>query len=381
MNDTATEETIANTISDTMTETDSATTLDNEPAKEKASKSSSKSGVISDIKGLSGVQKAAIFIISVGPKDAARMLKLLREDEVEEITMEVAKIKNVKPSVVDTVLKEFYQTMQAKKYILEGGYDYAHEILTQIGGAVNAEKVLKKLKAQSGTSVFDEFQASKITQITNFIQNEHPQVAALIFSQLNVQKSAEILSYLPEELQGEIMHRLASMDKISSEVIEEIEEVIKEQMGGMDVIGDRVKSGTHTVAQILNEAEINVERHVLEDIQGRDAQMADEIKEQMFLFEDIKEFDDRTVQLIVNEMEKADLVMGLKGVSEELSSKFMSNMSSRAADMLQEDMEALGPVPLKDVKEAQQRIIRKIKQLEEEGQITTRKMDEEEIVE
>ncbi|MEX2601689.1 MAG: flagellar motor switch protein FliG [Balneolaceae bacterium] len=380
MNDTATEETLTKTLSESVTETESAKTTDIDNGNE-SKKSSKKSGVISDFAGLSGIQKAAIFIISVGPKDAARMLKLLREDEVEEITMEVAKIRNVKPSVVDTVLKEFYQTMQAKKYILEGGYDYAHEILTQIGGAVNAEKVLKKLKAQSGTSVFDEFQSSKITQITNFIQNEHPQVAALIFSQLHVQKSAEILSYLPEELQGEIMHRLASMDKISSEVIEEIEEVIKEQMGGMDVIGDRVKSGTHTVAQILNEAEINVERHVLEDIQGRDAQMADEIKEQMFLFEDITEFDDRTVQLIVNEMEKADLVMGLKGVSDELSSKFMSNMSSRAADMLQEDMEALGPVPLKDVKEAQQRIIRKIKQLEEEGQITTRKMDEEEIVE
>ena len=171
------------------------------------------------------------------------------------------------------------------------------------------------------------------------------------------------------------------MDKISSEVIEEIEEVIKEQMGGMDALGDRVKSGTATVAQILNGADISVERQVLDSIQERDSKMADSIKEQMFLFEDIIHFDDRTVQLIINEMEKADLVMGLKGVEAELSQKFLGNMSNRAADMLKEDMEALGPVPLKDVKDAQGRIIKKIKELEDDGQISTRKMEDEEIVE
>lgn len=337
-----------------------------------------KSGNITDASELTGAQKAAVIIISVGTKSAAGMLKSLNDSEVEEITLEIAKMRNVKPEVVESIMEEFYQMMEAKQYMLEGGFDYAQELLAELGGD---EKVLKKLKAQSGNTVFDEFQESKIMQITNFIQNEHPQVAALILSQLHVEKSAEILGHLDEEMQGEIVFRLASMDKISSEVIEEIEEVIKEQMGGMDTLGDRVKSGTATVAQILNEAEISVERHVLENIQQRDPQMADDIKEQMFLFEDIIHFDDRTVQLIINEMEKADLVMGLKGVDEVLSQKFLANMSNRAASMLQEDMDALGPVPLKDVKEAQQRIIKKIKQLEEEGQITTRKMDEEEIVE
>ncbi len=340
-----------------------------------------KNEIIDDVSKLTGAQKAAVFIITIGTQAASEMLKSLKPAEVEEVTMEIAKIKNVKAEVVDSVLKEFYQMMEAKQYILEGGFEYAEEVLSKLGGSENSEKMLRKLKAHSGTSVFDEFQESKITQITNFIQNEHPQVAALIFSQLHVDKSAEILVHLEEELQGEIMYRLASMEKISSEVIEEIEEVIKEQMGGMDSLGDRVKSGTQTVAHILNEAEISVERHVLENIQARDSQMADDIKEQMFLFEDIIHFDDRTVQLIINEMEKTDLVMGLKGVEGELASKFLSNMSNRAADMLREDMEALGPVPLKDVKEAQSRIIKKIKELEEDGQITTRKMEEEEIVE
>lgn len=340
-----------------------------------------KNNLLDNVSKLSGAQKAAVFIITVGVKTASEMLKNMKPAEVEEITIEIAKIRNVKTEVVDSIMKEFYQLMEAKQYVLEGGFEYAHELLAEVGGEANSEHILRKLKAQSGTTIFDEFQESKMNQITNFIQNEHPQVAALIFSQLQIERSAEILGHLDEEMQGEIIYRLASMDKISSEVIEEIEEVIKEQMGGMDALGDRVKSGTATVAQILNDAEISVERRVLENIQQRDPKMADDIKEQMLLFEDIIHFDDRTVQLIINEMEKTDLVMGLKGVNDELSNKFLSNMSTRAADMLREDMDALGPVPLKDVKEAQQRIIKKIKELEENGQITTRKMDTEEIVE
>lgn len=337
--------------------------------------------LIGDVSQLTGTQKAAVFIITVGKQTASEMMKSLKNSEVEDIMLEIAKMRNVKTEVVDAVLKEFYQMMEAKQYILEGGFDYANELLAEMGGGENSDKMLRKLKAQSGTSVFDEFQETKITQIAHFIQNEHPQVAALIFSQLHMDKAAEILVHLEPEMQGEIMFRLASMDKISSEVIEEIEEVIKEQMGGMDALGDRVKSGTATVAQILNEAEITVERHVLDSIQARDSKMADDIKEQMFLFEDILHFDDRTVQLIINEMEKADMVMGLKGVDEELTQKFLGNMSNRAADMLKEDMEALGPVALKDVKDAQSRIIKKIKELEDDGQISTRKMEEEEIVE
>lgn len=336
---------------------------------------------IKTIDDLTGVQKAAVLIMSVGSRSASSMMASLNEYEVEKITMEIARLQDVKSDVVDAVMQKFYDLMEVKQYMVKGGVEYAEELLAHLGDGADKEKILKKLKAQSGNTVFDEFQRTKITQIAHFIQNEHPQVAALIFSQLDIEKTAEILEYLEPEQQAEIVYRLASMDKISSEVIEEIEEVIREHMGGMDTMGDRIKSGTYTVAQILNNADINVERHVLEKIGERDYQMASEIKEQMFLFEDIIHFDDRTVQLIINEMEKADLVMGLKGVAEELSEKFLRNMSSRAADMLREDMEALGPVPLKDVKDAQNRIIKKIKQLEEDGQITTRKMDEEEIVE
>lgn len=328
---------------------------------------------------LTGPQKAAILIMSVGTKSATEMMKSLKEKEIEQITLEIARMKNIRPEMVDSVLQEYYTLMEVKQYVINGGVDYAQQLINELGG--NSEKMLKKLKAQSGSTVFKEFQETKTSQIAAFIQNEHPQVAALIFSQLRVEKTAEILGELDAELQGEITYRLAMMDKISPDVIDEIEEVIKEHMGGMDNLGDRVKSGSNIVAQILNGADITVEKNVLESIEERDEQLAQEIKEQMFLFEDIAVFDDKTVQIIINELDKADMVMGLKGVAEEISSKFLGNMSSRAADMLREDMEALGPVPLKEVKDAQNRIIKKIKDLEDAGQISTRVMGEEEVVE
>ncbi len=330
---------------------------------------------------LSGEQKAAIFVMNIGSKAAGKMMEHLKPREVEAITLAIANMQNIKPHVVDAVMNDYYRIMSNDAFVLEGGADYANELLDVLGDNIDKDKVRQKLRASSESTAFDEFQESKMTQITNFLEKEHPQVAALIFSQLEEKKTAEILSHLDESLRGEIIYRLSSMEKISTEVIEEIEEVIKEQMGGMYTVGDRLKSGTSAVAQILNEAEISVERHILGIIQERDPQMADEIKQQMFLFEDIVHFDDRTVQTIINEMEKSDLVMGLKGVDEKVKNKFIENMSERAGGMLQEDMDALGPVPLKDVKEAQQRIIRNIKELEEDGQITTRKMSEEEIVE
>ncbi|MCG8372963.1 MAG: flagellar motor switch protein FliG [Balneolales bacterium] len=324
---------------------------------------------------LTGTQKAAILIMSVGTKSAAEMMKSLKEKEIESITLEIARMKNIRPEMVDSVLQEYYTLMEVKQYVINGGVDYAQQLLSELGGS--SDKMLKKLKAQSGSTVFEEFQETKVQQIATFIQGEHPQVAALIFSQLRVEKTAEILGLLDKELQADITYRLAMMEKISPDVIEEIEEVIKEHMGGMDTMGDRVKSGTAIVAQILNGADIAVEKNVLEGIEDRDEHIAQEIKEQMFLFEDVVNFDDKTIQVIINEIEKADLVMGLKGTADEISIKFLGNMSSRAADMLREDMEALGPVPLKEVKDAQNRIIKKIKELEDAGQISTRKAEEE----
>jgi len=269
-----------------------------------------KKRVISDVSQLTGAEKAAIFITNLGTKNAGPLFKHLREKEIEAITLAIAGMDNIKPNVVDTVMSEYYRMMSNDELLLEGGQDYANQLLEELGDDIDSDKVRQKLKANSENTAFADFQESKITQITNFLKNEHPQVIALIFSQLDEKRTAEILGQLDGDLQAEVIYRLTTMEKISTEVIEEIEEVIKEQMGGMYTVGDRIKSGTDAVAQILNEAEISVERHILGKIQERDAQMADDIKQQMFLFEDVIHFNDRTVQTIINEMEKADLVRG-----------------------------------------------------------------------
>lgn len=335
----------------------------------------------SDLNSLNGIQKAAVLMVTLGTRPAADILRTLTEQEVEAITLEIANMRNVDSDVVFGVLKEYYHAMVARNYTLEGGYDKARELLGLLGSKIDIDKVMRILKENTELTVFEQFQENKVQQIANFIQNEHPQVAALIFSQLRVERIAEILEHLEPEFQADVIYRLAAMDKITSEVVHEIEGVIKEQMGGMDALGDQVRSGTQTVAQILNEADMAVEKNVLDEIEERDPQMAEDIKEKMFLFEDIGTFDDRTLQLVIGELDWNDLVMGLKGVYDDLLNKFTFNMSTRASDMLGEDMAALGPVPVKEVKEAQQRIIRKIKELEEDGQIVIRKGADVEVVE
>lgn len=167
--------------------------------------------------------------MSIGTKSAAEMMKSLNEKEIEQITLEIAKMKNIRPTIVDFVLQEYYSLIQAEEYVINGGMDYAQQLLNELGG--DSDRMMRKLRAQLGSTVFKDFQETKTNQIADFIRNEHPQVAALIFSQLRVEKTAEILSLLDPELQGEITYRLAMMDKISSDVIDEIEEVIKEHMG------------------------------------------------------------------------------------------------------------------------------------------------------
>jgi len=334
-----------------------------------------------EVASLTGIQKVAILMISLGLETASKLLKNMRDHEVEKVSLEIAMMNNLSPEVADAVVEEFYMIMQNKQFGLEGGISYAKTVLAEALGSKEANEIFRKIETKTGTNVFGVFETSDINNIVQFIQNEHPQVAALILSQLKPERSAEILSYLDEKFQFEIAYRLASMDQISVEVITEIEEVIKEHIGGIDALGERVKGGADAVASILNEANVSVEKNVIKSIEEVDPLLAQKIRNQMFLFEDIVHLDDRTVRLIINEMDKSDMVLGLKGVSDDLVNKFLNNMSARAKDMMRDDMEALGPVHIKEVEKAQQRIIQKIKQLEDAGTISTRKTTEAELVE
>ncbi len=337
--------------------------------------------LIDDISRLSGTQKVAVLLISLGVEKASTILKELRDEEVEEITVEIANMENVSPEVVDEVIKEFHTLMHSKRFILEGGMDYARHVLTETKGRQEVRGMMKRLESKTGNDTFGLFQSAETSQIVQFLQNEHPQIAAVILAHIKESRAADILTQLEPDFQGEVSLRMAKMGNVSSDVIEEIEEVIRDQISATYTQSENIRKGSSAVAKILNEADIATERMVLGNIEKLDAKLAEEIKNQMFLFEDIVDLDDRDVQNIIGVVDRSDLVMGLKGVDEQLVQKVLDNMSSRARDMFLEDMEATGQVHKKQVEEAQQRIVSQIKNLEEEGQISTRKASEEELVE
>lgn len=337
--------------------------------------------MIDDISSLSGTQKVAVLMISLGVEKASTILKELKDDEVEQITIEIAKMDDISPEVVDEVVKEFYGLMNEKRFLLEGGMDYARHVLTETKGRYEVRGMMKRLESKTGNDTFGLFQSAETAQIVQFLQNEHPQIAAVILAHLNLNRAAEILSALDPEFQGEVSMRMAKLGSVSPDVIEEIEEVIRDQVSATYTQAENIRKGSSAVANILNETDLATERRILENIEKLDPGLAEEIKNQMFLFEDLLDLDDRDVQAIIGVVERSDLVLGLKGVADELIQKVLDNMSSRAKEMLLEDMEASGPVHKKQVEEAQQRIVSEIKRLEEEGQITTRKSDSEELVE
>ena len=320
-------------------------------------------------------------MIALGVEQASHLLRELRDDEVEKITLEIAHMDNISGNVVEEVLAEFHELIEANKFIVEGGMDFARNVLEQTRDKEQVEALLKRLENVTGNDAFGMFQENDIAQIVQFIQNENPQIAAVILAHLKLEKAAEILSHLKEDLQVEVAYRLATMNTISAEVVEEISEVMQEQMSSLYSERDNVNRGTSALADILNEASIATERAVIENISKRDSDLAEEIKNQMFMFEDILDLDDRALQLIIAAIDKGDLVLALKGADDDMIQKFTGNMSSRASDMFQEDMEATGPVHVKQVEEAQQRILKKIKELETQGQVSTRKVNSGEMIE
>lgn len=337
--------------------------------------------MISNVSELSNTQKVAVLLISMGVERASMILKMLKDEEVEQITLEIASMDNINPEVVEKVIRDFYSLIQSEKFVLEGGMDYARNVLHETKDENEVRAMMKRLESKTGNDTFGLFQSAETTQIVQFLQNEHPQIAAIILGHLDIKRASEILRDFDAEFQGEVCMRMAKMGNISSDVIEEIEEVIRDHMGGTYAESENLRKGSSAIAEILNEADLATERSVLGNIEKLDENLANEIKNQMFLFEDIVELTDREVQSIISEIDRNDLVVGLKGVTEELIQKFLKNMSSRAKAMLLEDMEAAGQVHKMQVEESQQRIVSQIKKLEEEGKVSTRISSDEEWIE
>ncbi|GED70241.1 flagellar motor switch protein FliG [Brevibacillus reuszeri] len=320
-------------------------------------------------KELTGRQKAAILLISLGPEISAQVFKHLREDEIEQLTLEIANVRKVDTDEKDKILAEFHQIAVAKEVIAQGGITYAKDILQKALGETKAMDIINRLTANLQVRPFDFARKADPGQILNFIQNEHPQTIALVLSYLEAQQAAMILSALPQESQAEVAKRIATMDSTSPEVIAQVEQVLEQKLSATVTQDYTQAGGIEAIVAVLNGVDRGTERTILDSLEIQDPELAEEIKKRMFVFEDIATLDNRSIQRVIRDVENADLQLSLKVSSEEVREVIFRNMSKRMADTFKEEMEFMGPVRLRDVEEAQSRIVAIIRRLEEAGEI------------
>lgn len=318
---------------------------------------------------LTGRQKASIFMISLGPEKSAEVMKYLTEEEIEQITLEIASVRTIDSEQLEFVTEEFSQLYMASHYLAQGGIEYAKEVLEKALGNEKALNIISRLSSNLQIKPFDFVRNTDPSQVLNFIQGEHPQTIALIMSYLEADQAAAILSALPDERQAEVARRIAIMDRTSPEIIREVENILEKKITTMGAQDYTSAGGINFIVEILNKVDRATEKTILETLEIQDPVLSEEIKKLMFVFEDIIKMDDRSIQLVLREVESKDLALALKGSSEEVADKIKKNMSKRAAEMLVEEITFLGPVRLRDVEEAQQRIVNSIRRLEEAGEI------------
>lgn len=322
-----------------------------------------------DYDSLTAMQKAAIALVSFGPEVSALVLKGMHENDLESITIEIANMRDVPPEIESKVIEECHNIFMARQYISQGGVDFASEILEKAVGAAKAREILQRLESSFKTKGFSLLRDIDPKQLSGFFQNEHPQTTALILTQLASQQAASVLSELAPELQAEVSLRIATMEKISPEILKEIEATLEAHFGtdsGRDL---SVSGGAKTIAEILNLIDTTAEKNILQSLEAEDAELAAEIKNMMFVFDDLILLDDRSIQRLLKEVETKDLSTALKAASEEVKNKIFANVSERVAVMIKEEMEFMGPTRLSDVEAAQGRIVETVRRLEEEGQI------------
>ncbi len=331
-------------------------------------------------RALTGREKAAILLISLGKEKASEIYKHLSEDEIEQLTLEIANLSKVESDIKDQVLEEFYQLCLAQNYISEGGIGYARDILERALGSQKALEIINRLTSSLQVRPFDFVRKADPSQILNFIQNEHPQTIALVLAYLRPEQSAAIISSLPQDKQVEVATRIALMDRTSPDVIKEVERVLERKLSAMLTTDFTNAGGIQALVDILLSVDRGTEKHIMENLELQDSELAEEIRQRMFVFEDIVTLDNRSIQRFLREVDNNDLVLALKGASEEVSRVIFANMSKRLQDMIKEDMEYLGPVRLRDVENAQQKIVNIIRQLEEAGEIIISRGGGDEII-
>jgi flagellar motor switch protein FliG len=321
-----------------------------------------------DIK-LDAKKKAAAIIIDIGIENAARVYKYLRQEEIEQLTVEIATLQKLRPETVEETLNEFYELCLAQKYITEGGIDYARNILDKVMGSVEASNLIEKVSQSLQTRAFDFLKKADPKHLLSFIQSEHPQTIALILSYAKPEQASLILADLPREIQIDVAERIANMDRTSPEIIKEVEKTLENKFSSVVNVDLTEIGGVKYMAELLNAVDRSTEKYLLEELGKKDPKLTEDIRRRMFVFEDIVTLDSVAIQRFLREVDSKDLVIALKGTNDDVSQTVYSNMSKRMSETIQEDQQYLRGVRLRDVEEAQQRIVGIIRKLEEAGEI------------
>lgn len=335
---------------------------------------------MSAVKPLTGKQKTANFLVFMGPEKSAQLFKHMTEDEIEQLTLEIANLRKVSTDKMDEIFREFFELCLTNQFISQGGIEYAKEVLEKAYGSEKTLEIIGRISASLQVRPFDFIRKTEPGQLLNFIQGEHPQTIALILAYLEPEKSSAILSALPPERQSDVAKRIAIMDTTSPEVIKEVERVLERKLSSIAPTEMSVAGGVKSVVEIINRVDRATEKTIMESLEVQDPELAEEIRKLMFVFEDIVMIDDRSVQRVLREVESQDLGLALKGASNEVTQKIFNNMSTRASEMLKEEIQFMGPVRLRDVEDAQQRIVNIIRRLEDAGEIVVARGGGDEVI-
>ena len=332
------------------------------------------------IETISSADKAAILLISLGKEASAGIYQHLRAEEIEQLTLGISRVSQVSSEARDSVLQEFYQMCLAKNYVNNGGIDYAKEILEQAMGSDKAIEIIQKIASTLRVKPFSFIKRVDPTQLLGLLQHERPQTIALVFSYLAPNQAAALLAALPPEKQIEVAERIALIDRAAPEYINEIERVLERRLASMGANEHAVIDGVQAIVDIMNSVDRSIERHIIESLEIQNANLANEIRKRMFVFEDVTKLAAKHIQRVLKDIETSDITLALKSSTQEVKNCIFDNVSSRLRQLIEEDMQFMGPVRLKDVEEAQQRIVNIVRRLEEEGEIIIARGREDEVL-
>ena len=314
-------------------------------------------------------QRAAMLMVSLGADASAKVFQHFRDEDVETLTLEIANLRKVSESQRDEVIYEFYQLVQAKEFLAQGGINYAKGVLEKAFGDNKANDIINRLTASLLVRPFDFVRKTDPTQLLSFIQNEHPQTIALVLAYLDSDQAGIILSGLSPQMQVDVARRVAIMERTSPDILRQVEQVLEHKLTTLVTKDFTIAGGIDAVVELLNRVDRATEKQILENLEIQDAELAEEIRRRMFVFEDIVHLTDRDIQKMMRLVETADVTIALKVCSEEVREMILRNVTKRVADMIREEMEFMGPVRMRDVEAAQQKIVQAIRQLEDQGEI------------